>query len=154
MLRPLPDAVAESTYQTVISTLGLQDSTTADRMAALSSLSASELLAQLPLGLPFLPREDGETVKDVVTFQDLELHVAVRAPRCATLLIGSCDMDVRRLLIKSTLTSPLPLTQMLARPAYSVLCLRPNRSAVLDGSLRSLRTSCQNMHLKCSKHTT
>ena len=94
MMRPLPDFVAENVYQTVMNILGLQERSAADRIAAISSAPASELLAKLPRGLPFLPVRDGSIVRSEFTFRELESQVGAGPAQDTKLLIGSLDMDV------------------------------------------------------------
>ena len=91
MMKPLPPVVADNIYQTVISVLGLRDLPVADRIAALSSTSSSEILSKLPPGLPFLAVLDGITLQEEVSFEKLRDSSKFSQKQ---LLIGSCGMDV------------------------------------------------------------
>jgi len=96
MMRPLPSFVANDIYQTVTAILGLQDLSAAERVAALSSMPATELLMKLPPGLPFLPVLDERTIKKDTGFAELALDTKTELPENINMLIGSCDMDVCR----------------------------------------------------------
>ena len=95
MMKPLPGFVAEQIYQTVIDILGLQDLPVKKRVNTLATISASELLSKLPAGLPFLPVMDNDVLKEDISFSGLESGSKVGVSRQITLLIGSCDTDVR-----------------------------------------------------------
>lgn len=95
MMRPLPGAVAENIYQSVIGILGLHNLSAAERKTALLSISASELLSKLPPGLPFLPVLDGDSIRQDVSFSGLKSGLEITQSHNMKLLIGSCDMDVR-----------------------------------------------------------
>lgn len=95
MMRPLPGAVAEGIYQSVIGILGLHNLSAAERKSALLSIPASELLSKLPPGLPFLPVLDGDSIREDVSFSGLKSGSEVTQRHDMKLLIGSCDMDVR-----------------------------------------------------------
>ncbi|TVY48173.1 Para-nitrobenzyl esterase [Lachnellula occidentalis] len=93
MMRPLPSFVADDIYQTVTAILGLQKLSAAERVAALSSMPATELLMKLPPGLPFLPVLDERTIKKETSFAELASDTKTQLPENINMLIGSCDMD-------------------------------------------------------------
>lgn len=95
MMRPLPGAVAEGIYQSVIDILGLHKLSAAERKSTLLSIPAVELLSKLPPGLPFLPVLDGDSIRDALSFSGLKSGLEVTRSHDMKLLIGSCDMDVR-----------------------------------------------------------
>lgn len=96
MMRSLPNSVANGIYQTVTTSLGLQDLSVKERIVALLSMPASKLLLKLPPGLPFLPVLDGCTIKRETSFAELASETKTELPENVNMLIGSCDMDVRR----------------------------------------------------------
>ncbi|KAF2750997.1 carboxylesteras-like protein [Sporormia fimetaria CBS 119925] len=99
LFKPVPPAVAESAYQTIIKALGLADKTPEERIQALLNMPADDLWQKIPPGTPLIPSNDGETVPGVPTFaivssksDDPRLPLPGRK-WCSALMIGESQLD-------------------------------------------------------------
>ena len=103
MFSPLPPAIQEHIYASVVKTLGLEASSAEERLKALKTLPVEELYMKFGLNLPLIPVTDGQLVPNpVATFQDVsskdERITDIMPGRkwCQRLLIGDCTYDVSK----------------------------------------------------------
>ena len=90
LAKPLPLSTAESTYFEVIKELGIEGSSPEERIKALLSTSAEDVLGKISPSLPFVPVIDGDMVKKPATFSRFRTDSAGSIP----LMIGDCGFDV------------------------------------------------------------
>ena len=111
LMRSLPAAVHEATYDTVMGILGLRDLTAEDRIATLVKMPSEEVFSKIPPQVPLLPLIDG----DIIPAPSLFPGIADRSETgtsalpgkawCSDLLIGDCQSDVSiQCLIRSSWT--------------------------------------------------
>jgi len=99
LLRPLPESVAEATYQHLIEALGLAGKSSEERIQALLTLPADDLWQKIPPNLPLLPSLDGDIVPVSPSFpmvsqrEDNDDLIPGRK-WCAALAIGDSQLDV------------------------------------------------------------
>lgn len=95
---PLPLEVAEGVYEAMITALGVQLSSVADRIKTLLDMDTDELLRKIPATLPLMPVVDGEIVREMPTFTKIaEQRHNVGSHgggHNLDLMIGDCAMDV------------------------------------------------------------
>lgn len=100
LFKPIPLAVAESSYQQIIEALGLADKSPEDRINALLSVPLDDLWQKVPAGAPLLPALDDETVPgspDFPTVSSKETSAKFPMPGrewCKALMIGESKLDV------------------------------------------------------------
>jgi hypothetical protein len=100
LFKPLPEFVAESTYQKVIEAFGLQDKSPEERIEALLSIPADDLWQKVPPGAPLLPSVDGDTVSglpDFLTVSSQDDNSSFLMPGrkwCKAFMIGDSKLDV------------------------------------------------------------
>lgn len=103
LFKPIPESVAESSYQQIIKELGLADLSPEDRIKALLSLPVDDLWQKLPKSAPMFPTVDGDTVPGIPSFLSVSSkddHPAFPFPGrkwCKALMIGESKLDVCRL---------------------------------------------------------
>lgn len=100
MLKPLPPAVTEVTYEIIMKELGLQTACTAERIQRLTTITPDELVAKTPMTVPLVPFLDGDIIPSATTFQGLDsepskLEANIPGRKwCEELVIGDCQHDV------------------------------------------------------------
>ena len=100
LFKPIPAAVAEASYQSVIQAFGLANKSPEDRIKSLLTIPADELWQKVPLGVPLLPSVDGDIVPGEPTFVTVASQhddPAFPIPGrkwCAALMIGESQLDV------------------------------------------------------------
>ncbi|KAI1609116.1 putative carboxylesterase [Exophiala viscosa] len=91
LLKPLPGFVAEATYSSVVDQLGLASLTAEERVRALLTISAEDVLSKVPPSAPLMPVVDGSVVPTPFTFSD---YASISTGQgCESLLIGDCAFD-------------------------------------------------------------
>ncbi|EOA88727.1 hypothetical protein ACJQWK_06076 [Exserohilum turcicum] len=99
LFKPIPESVAESSYQQIIKELGLADLSPEDRIKALLSLPVDDLWQKLPKSAPMFPTVDGDTVPGIPSFLSVSSkddHPAFPFPGrkwCKALMIGESKLD-------------------------------------------------------------
>ncbi|OAL44019.1 carboxylesteras-like protein [Pyrenochaeta sp. DS3sAY3a] len=99
LFKPIPQAVAEASYQTIIKTLGLADKSPKERIEALLSLPQDDLWQKVPPTAPLLPVLDEETVPGSPDFsivsskEDNEKFLMPGRKWCDALMIGESKLD-------------------------------------------------------------
>lgn len=92
LLNPLPKAVADATYLSVLQDLGLASLTAEERVSALLTVKPEEVLSKVPPSTPLLPVLDDEIVRTSFTFAN---YASISdGQSCESLLIGDCGFDV------------------------------------------------------------
>lgn len=100
LFKPIPPAVTESAYQTIIKALGLADKSPEDRISALLTMPVDDLWQKIPMGTPLLPSIDGDTVPGAPGFAEVASqsdNPAFPMPGrkwCSALMIGESQLDV------------------------------------------------------------
>lgn len=112
MLKPLPLAVAEMAYASIIEAFGLQNASAKERIERLKTATPEELVEKTPMSVPLLPfldedvlpalsipplpSQDGEIVSGTTTFAKLAARDHENLPGmtwCEELMIGDCQHD-------------------------------------------------------------
>lgn len=99
LFKPIPDAVTEAAYQSIVKALGLAEKTPGDRIEALLSIPMDDLWQKVPLGTPLIPSLDGETVPGSPSFEIVSSkkdHTDFPLPGrkwCSGLMIGESQLD-------------------------------------------------------------
>jgi hypothetical protein len=94
-MKPIPLAVAESAYASIVNSLRLAEMTIEERVKAILG-TPLERLAQLAASLPLIPILDGEVVVSGMAYENLD-HDLAKWPGtewCRSLMIGDCQFDV------------------------------------------------------------
>lgn len=100
LFKPIPDFVAESSYQKAIEAFGLTDKSPEDRIKALLSIPLDDLWQKVPPTAPMLPSVDKETMPgspDFLTVSSQEDSPAFMMPGrkwCKAFMIGESKLDV------------------------------------------------------------
>jgi len=100
LFKPIPDFVAESSYQKAIEAFGLTDKSPEDRIKALLSIPLDDLWQKVPPTAPMLPSVDKETMPgspDFLTVSSQEDRPAFMMPGrkwCKAFMIGESKLDV------------------------------------------------------------
>lgn len=96
MLKPLPLAVAEMSYNSIIGEFGLERASAEERIERLKTVTPEELVEKTPVSVPLLPFQDGEIVPITTTFAKLATKDYEGLPGmgwCEELMIGDCQHD-------------------------------------------------------------
>ncbi|KAF1949059.1 alpha/beta-hydrolase [Byssothecium circinans] len=99
LFRPIPESVAEATYQKVIEIFGLADKPPEERIKALLTIPIDDLWQKVPPSTPLFPSVDGETVPGAPNFLNVsskETHPEFPIPGrewCSALMIGESKLD-------------------------------------------------------------
>lgn len=108
MLKPLPPAVAEASYSTIMKELGLENATVDEQIQRLLTIDPDELVAKTPMTCPLMPHLDGDMIPTAATFDKL---LSGARPSdfpmpgrqwCSELMIGNCQHNVRLFISKYT----------------------------------------------------
>ena len=100
LFKPIPDFVAESSYQKAIEAFGLTDKSPEDRIKALLSIPLDDLWQKVPPTAPMLPSVDKDTMPgspDFLTVSSQEDSPAFMMPGrkwCKAFMIGESKLDV------------------------------------------------------------
>lgn len=100
LIAPLPESVAEATYQNVIEALGLAEKSPEDRIKALLSVPVDDLWQKVPRTARMLPSIDGDTVPGAhdfltVSSEDDKLTSVIPGRKwCKALMLGESKLDV------------------------------------------------------------
>lgn len=97
LMKPLPPAVHEMTYRTVLEKLGITATSAQERVEALLNVSVGDILAKLPPWLPLHPIIDGDIIPTTTLFNDIVNKQTLSMPGkrwCKSLLIGDNQQDV------------------------------------------------------------
>lgn len=93
MLKPLPLSVTEMVYLNIIKELGLENSSTEERVQRLVTISPGELVASTPMSIPLVPYLDGDLVPEAMTFATLA-GTSLKTPKwCEEVMIGDSQHD-------------------------------------------------------------
>lgn len=99
LVRPLPPAAHEGTYQAVLGALNIKGETAKERVDALLKVPVDDILSKLPPGLPFLPILDGEMFPFLPTHEIISSKEGFSrlpgAKWCKEMILGNCAYDVR-----------------------------------------------------------
>ncbi|KAF1996665.1 alpha/beta-hydrolase [Amniculicola lignicola CBS 123094] len=99
LFKPIPAAVAEIAYQTVINAFGLADKTPEERIKALLEVPVDDLWQKIPPATPLLPSIDGDTVPGEPSFlsvsskEDDPSFTIPGRKWCASMMIGESKLD-------------------------------------------------------------
>ncbi|KAI4685004.1 uncharacterized protein J4E88_004447 [Alternaria novae-zelandiae] len=99
LFKPIPDFVAESSYQKAIEAFGLTDKSPEDRIKALLSIPLDDLWQKVPPTAPMLPSVDKDTMPgspDFLTVSSQEDSPAFMMPGrkwCKAFMIGESKLD-------------------------------------------------------------
>ncbi|KAF2636651.1 carboxylesteras-like protein [Massarina eburnea CBS 473.64] len=99
LFKPIPEAVTEAAYKSVIEAFGLADKSPEERVKALLNLPIDDLWQKVPLGTPLIPYVDGETVPGEPSFlsvssqQDDPSFPIPGRKWCSALMIGDSKLD-------------------------------------------------------------
>ncbi|KAF2444556.1 carboxylesterase [Karstenula rhodostoma CBS 690.94] len=95
MLKPLPAAVAEVTYNSIMEALGLENASVEERIRRLITISPEELVEKTPMTARLAPFLDGDILPEAVTFDKLASRMVIPGMKwCGALMIGDCQHDV------------------------------------------------------------
>lgn len=100
LFKPIPEFVAESSYQQAIEAFGLKEMSPEERIKALLSISLDDLWQKIPPTAPMLPSVDGFTMPgspDFHTISSQEDSPAFTMPGrkwCKAFMIGDSKLDV------------------------------------------------------------
>lgn len=100
LFKPIPQAVAEASYQTIVKALGLAEKSPEERIEALLSLPQDDLWQKVPPTAPLLPVLDEETVPGSPDFsivsskEDSDKFPMPGRKWCDALMIGESKLDV------------------------------------------------------------
>ncbi|KAI9148991.1 hypothetical protein HJFPF1_11035 [Paramyrothecium foliicola] len=95
-LKPLKPSVAESTYSSVLTALGITGSSPQERTQKLLNVSPAQLYRGIPHSLPLSPVLDGDIIKHDYSYDSLSRKQHEQRPGevwCRSLLIGDCKHD-------------------------------------------------------------
>ncbi|KAF3395339.1 Lipase 3 [Talaromyces pinophilus] len=128
LIPPLPEIIAEQTYQRVIDRLGLSKLEPSARVKALTELSTRELLSVMSPKDPLLPTFGGEVGVRFRTYADiyegdLEKLNLPGKEWCEDIMVGGCQMDA------SILSNMLPPEKQGMATAFKNSLTRSFRSA-------------------------
>ena len=95
-LRPVSTAVQEEIYAQTMKILGFDQLSTAERIAALESIDANELMTKIPPFVPFAPVIDNNFCHETPTFAAIANGFSGNLNRgwCKEICIGDCQFDV------------------------------------------------------------
>ncbi|RAR15774.1 para-nitrobenzyl esterase [Stemphylium lycopersici] len=99
LFKPIPDFLAESSYQKVIEAFGLSDMSPEDRVKALLSIPIDDLWQKVPHTAMMLPVVDGDTVPgspdfSIVSSKDDNADFLMPGRKwCKALMIGESKLD-------------------------------------------------------------
>ncbi|CAG5169765.1 uncharacterized protein ALTATR162_LOCUS7077 [Alternaria atra] len=99
LFKPIPEFVAESSYQQAIEAFGLKDKSPEDRIKALLSIPLDDLWQKVPPTAPMLPSIDGITMPgspDFLTVSSQEDSPTFMMPGrkwCKAFMIGESKLD-------------------------------------------------------------
>lgn len=100
LFKPIPPAVTEMAYQTIIKAFGLEQKSPEERIKALLTMPMDDLWQKVPMSAPLIPSVDGDTVPgapgfDIVSSQDHHPDFPMPGRKwCAALMIGESQLDV------------------------------------------------------------
>lgn len=99
LMQPLPGHVAEVTYKTLVTRLGLASLSASDRVNALVQMDSQKLLQVISPNDALLPATGGELGLKPHTYADI--HQGGSGPLvlpgqkwCEAIMVGDCQMDV------------------------------------------------------------
>lgn len=99
LLRPLPTSVAEFAYLSALKALAAEQLSPSDRVKTLIETSGPDLIAKIPMSVPFMPVIDGDIITEPPSFKDLgdpsKPPSSYTVPKwCRRVMIGDCQYDV------------------------------------------------------------
>jgi carboxylesterase type B len=101
LFKPIPELVAESSYQKIIEAFGLKDMSPEDRIEALLSIPADDLWQKIPQGTPLIASLDGDTIPGSPDFlsvsskEDSSTFMMPGRKWCKAFMAGESKLDVR-----------------------------------------------------------
>ncbi|EUC48463.1 hypothetical protein COCMIDRAFT_87292 [Bipolaris oryzae ATCC 44560] len=95
MLKPMSASAAEASYDSITKALGLEGTSTQERINRLLNISSEELVEKTPMTVPLIPFQDNNILPQTPTFTDLRNNnlSPLNDTFCEELLIGSCAHD-------------------------------------------------------------
>ncbi|KAH8816059.1 carboxylesterase-like protein [Xylogone sp. PMI_703] len=97
LIRPLPLAVHEATYNNVLKALDIKGETAKERVDALLKVPIDDIIFKVPPGQPYIPALDGEMLTftpEHKTFSTKEGFSRLPGAKwCKGLIIGECALD-------------------------------------------------------------
>ena len=100
LFKPLPDLMAEATYQKIIEAFGLADKSPQDRVQALLTMPIDDLWQKIPPGMLLAPSIDNDLVPGVPDFpiissqSDDPRFTLPGRKWCSALMMGASKLDV------------------------------------------------------------
>ncbi|KAF1842781.1 alpha/beta-hydrolase [Cucurbitaria berberidis CBS 394.84] len=140
LFKPIPLAVAESSYQQIIKAFGLADKSPEERIEALLSLPVDDLWQKVPLGALLLPAVDGDTVPgtpDFLTVSSKEDNVAFLMPGrkwCNAVMIGESKLDANILAYMGLDARKANIAQKFIHSVNATLASHPSAATALLSS--------------------
>lgn len=134
LFKPIPDFLAESSYQKVIEAFGLSDMSPEDRVKALLSIPIDDLWQKVPHTAMMLPVVDGDTVPgspdfSIVSSKDDNADFLMPGRKwCKALMIGESKLDVcnsaplstmQDLIIHRLTSSPTPSSTLANQASHN-----------------------------------
>jgi hypothetical protein len=96
MLKPLSASTAETTYESIVKALGLDNMSSEERIKRLTTISPEELVTKTPITASLAPFLDDDMLPEAITFEKLASGMTIPGMQwCEALMIGDCQHDVR-----------------------------------------------------------